>query len=209
MLKCNYCGRLFKKSVESCPGCGASQFIEVESVNNVVISNPPEGGYTMDLSISAKDKIVMVIGGIFYLVGLYFITQIFLALFIALFEFEFTWMPFLSFAILIELFQGISCLLFGHFLVKNIIVNSKKRKYLKYNGVLVKNMPYYIVNTGSVVNGVPIYAVKVVYKDSKGIEIPLVSKREYKGHGMDKDGGVDLLIDPNDYTNYYIDFEIY
>ena len=46
MLKCNYCGRLFKKSIESCPGCGAGQFIEVESKYKMMQRRAFELGYS-------------------------------------------------------------------------------------------------------------------------------------------------------------------
>lgn len=215
MLKCNYCGRLFKKSHESCPGCGAAQFEELGNVNNIVISTPPEGGYKIDLSSSLMEKVTVVMLFAFSLAGLWLMIEAIYGMIICVFNvfyFGSDWsvvFPFVLFVLLMQAGMGVGLFLLGSFFGKRIIKDKKKKKNLKFNGVLIKNMSYDIASTGSVVNGVPIYAIKVIYVDSNGTEIPLISKKEYNGHALDKDGAVDLLIDPNDYTNYYIDFEIY
>ena len=54
----------------------------------------------------------------------------------------------------------------------------------------------------------PVYCIKVLY-DNNGTEVPFVSNPKYSGKLGDIDGTADLLVDPNDFSNYYIDFEIY
>lgn len=214
MLKCNYCGRLFKRSYESCPGCGAAQFKNAENSNNIVISNPPEGGYN-NLSGGIIEKVVFVVSLFFIVIG---ISVMFESVGVAIICFvslmfdgsELALMlPVLIFSTLMTMGIGLVFLKVGGFLRRRIKHAKYKREILRTSGILIKNMTYDIVDTGNIINGDRVYAIKVVYIDPNGVEIPLVSKKEYKGHVLDNDGGVDLLIDPDDYTNYYIDFEIY
>lgn len=72
-------------------------------------------------------------------------------------------------------------------------------KNLARKGWLVKNMPY-TVKDGR---------IKVVFKNSNGVDIPLLSALEYDiKMSRERDKTVDLLIDPNDYSNYFIDYKI-
>ena len=70
-------------------------------------------------------------------------------------------------------------------------------------------MPYQLVSSGTVINGKPIYCMQVEYENASGEKIPLQSEAKYNNKLSDKDGTADLLIDPDDYSNYYIDVEIY
>ena len=81
---------------------------------------------------------------------------------------------------------------------------------LSKSGILVKAMPYELANTGVMVMGKYYKCIKVNYKNSAGVEIPLYSETKYNADIISKtDDSVDLLIDPDDYSNYFIDFEIY
>lgn len=209
MLKCNYCGRMFKKSYESCPGCGASSFIKVANANNITITTPPQGGYKLDFSNFKKDKLIY---RIFFWLGIFIsivfilpeIPILFLSLF-ADFSFSLFFLPF----ILIPLIVSIPFILFGRAGLKKIDKNIEKVKLLQTKGILVKNLNYDIVPTGTVINGRRIYAISVIYENQNGVKIPLTSEGKYDGQLSRADGTVDLLIDPNDSSNYYIDFEIY
>lgn len=48
-----------------------------------------------------------------------------------------------------------------------------------------------------------------MYELDNGTKIPLTSEGKYDGRLSREDGTVDLLINPTDHTNYFIDFEIY
>ena len=82
-------------------------------------------------------------------------------------------------------------------------------KKLAKEGFLVKNMPYKLVPSGTVINGQQVCCIQVEYENSFGQKIPLKSEPKYNNRLNDKNGTVDLLIDPNDYSNYYIDLEIF
>ena len=71
-----------------------------------------------------------------------------------------------------------------------------------------KGLPYKLEPTGTIVNGVRIMQIVVDYELSSGSHILLYgdARRDYRF--SDCDGLVDVLIDPNDTSNYYIDFEI-
>ena len=70
-------------------------------------------------------------------------------------------------------------------------------------------MPYELVSSGAIINGQPIYCIQVEYENASGQKIPLKSESKYDNKISNKNGTADLLIDPNDYSNYFIDIEIY
>ena len=92
------------------------------------------------------------------------------------------------------------------------MINAHKRvkivKYLNQNGQLIKNLPYYMEDTGVSVNDRRIQRPVVDYRLPSGSVIQLRGDGRYDHKYRDADGFVDLLIDPNDFNNYFIDFEI-
>lgn len=83
--------------------------------------------------------------------------------------------------------------------------NITKMKWLSINGTLIKNLEYEVIRKGSRRFGS--YYIVVNYKHPNGEVIRLVSDRKY--FLFDRPKYVDLLIDPNDTNNFYIDFHIY
>ncbi len=94
---------------------------------------------------------------------------------------------------------------FGFIKIKNRL---RVIKELNKKGKLIKGLPYHLENTGTVINGVPIQRPVVEYTLSSGTDITLYGdpRNDYKL--ADSDGLVDLVIDENNPSNYYIDFEI-
>ena len=84
----------------------------------------------------------------------------------------------------------------------------KKINALNQYGKLVKNLPYRMEDTGTVVNNVPIQRPVVDYPLPSGSTITLYGDPRNDRKFADSDGLVDVIIDENDLTNYYIDFEI-
>lgn len=102
-------------------------------------------------------------------------------------------------------------------LVAVINIKNKNKKFkaklesinkLKQNGKLIKNLPYKLVESGIVVNNVPLLRPVVDYTLPTGATVPLYGDVRYDKKYYDSDGMMDLLIDENDPTNYYMDFEI-
>lgn len=93
-----------------------------------------------------------------------------------------------------------------------LIANIKKIKALKQlaiNGTLIKGIPYELVNTNISVNGRTLQAISINYKFPTGSVRNIKSLPLYKLKMSDLDSGLcDLLYDPSNYDNYYIDFEI-
>lgn len=89
-------------------------------------------------------------------------------------------------------------------------VNKRIKTILELNnkGKLIKNLPYRLENTGTVINGVPIQKPVVDYTLSTGTQITLYGDPRNDKKQYDADGMVDLLIDESNPDNYYIDFEI-
>ncbi len=96
----------------------------------------------------------------------------------------------------------------------DIIQTSNKKmdrvKYLAENGMLIKNLKYTIKPVNKNETGpTATYKIQVIYEIEKGKTMCFESEPKYLTALARDDGTVDLLIDPNDYTNYFIDFEIY
>ena len=89
-------------------------------------------------------------------------------------------------------------------------VNKKVKTILELNqkGKLVKNLPYRLEDSGTVINGVPIQMPVVDYVLPNGCSITLYGDPRHDRKTCDADGMVDLLIDENNPQNYFIDFEI-
>lgn len=84
----------------------------------------------------------------------------------------------------------------------------KKAKWLAQNGTLIKGLKYKMVSTGTKIFGKKIMRIQVEYKLPSGDIIELKGNPRYDFKTHYSDSGADLLIDPNDTNNYYIDFEI-
>lgn len=193
MYKCKYCGRYLKNNYNNCPGCGSINFEKVNIFGVTKITQVPQGGYQIKTSNLKRSNFLGIlfafIGGIFTLMGLV--------------------MAFLmGFLILFSLF-GLIFLVIGLWLIKMNNDKVKKVERLAFTGVLIKNLNYELKKTGNEVMGVPVYAIEVIYENETGVKIPLRSEPKYDGVLSRNDGTVDLLIDPNDISNYFIDFEIY
>jgi len=96
----------------------------------------------------------------------------------------------------------------GIVLMSKVRKKIKKMKFLAENGQLVKNLNYTMEPTNITVNGAQLYAIAIDYTLPSGSTIHLVGDPRYDRRVSDADGFVDLLIDPNDLNNYYIDFNI-
>lgn len=84
----------------------------------------------------------------------------------------------------------------------------KKIKYLEQNGTLIKGLTYTMEPTNFTVNGRQVMRPAVDYQLPSGSVVHLQGDPRHDNVSFDNDGLVDLLIDVNDPSNYYIDFEI-
>jgi len=100
------------------------------------------------------------------------------------------------------------CMHLGFKGVKEVKQKKKRYEYLAQNGRLEKGLPYRLEPTGSTSNGVRIMRIVVDYELPTGSQVTLYGDGRYDYKLADHDGLVDILIDPNDSNNYYIDFEI-
>ena len=216
MYKCNYCGRYLKNEYESCPGCGSTHIEKLNDTGVLKITDVPEGGYKINLNNIKKDNlggVVLTIMGVVFLVMSatslisFIVTDVFInsqleegvfsiSIFSTLFDIPF-------------IIVGILMLVGANKLKKKHKEKIEKIKYLSQHGVLIKNLQYHVKPTGTVINGRAIFCIEVMYKHENGTEIPLTSEGKFDGKLSREDGTVDLLIDPNDISNYFIDFEIY
>lgn len=110
--------------------------------------------------------------------------------------------------LLILLFPVIFITIGGVILIKNV-KKVKTIKKLAVGGILVKGIPYELVYTNISVNNVRLQAISINYKFPDGSVRNLRGLPLYKGVMHNYDSGLcDLLYDPSNYDNYYIDFEI-
>lgn len=212
MKKCDYCGRYFKEIHETCPGCGSTSFQNISNFGTIKITDVPQGGYKLDTDNFKSDKKLF---SIFYYAGIVTIAMgIIFSIIPLLFSIvatgnDFFGITFALASISICIVTGLPFILIGKYGIKKYKKNIEKLNILSQKGILIKNMPYEIKPTGTVVNNQRVYAIEVQYELDNGTKIPLRSEAKYDGILARPDGTVDLLIDPNDISNYFIDFEIY
>ncbi len=218
MYKCNYCKRYLKEKYKNCPGCGSDSFSKIASYTEKVIKTPPEGGYKVKLvnyKFKKKGLIVPII------------VIAWIVLFLIIFNLQF-------FSTGVNLasndndkYFGLIFIIFSLFVlitpIKMIYTIGKaakdesnginkditKIKKLSQHGMLIKNLPYELVLDKKSNYYHPVYRIKVLYEIEKGRTLSLLSEPKYLTTLGREDGLVDLLIDPDDYSNYFIDFEIY
>lgn len=108
---------------------------------------------------------------------------------------------------LIGVALGAVCAAVGFSMKQKVSKEVKKAKYLSQNGKLIKGIPYRMEDTGTVVNGRTIQRIVIDYILPTGSTITLRGNPRYDKF-TNQNGLADLLIDPNDNDNYYIDFDI-
>ncbi len=213
MYICNYCKRNFKEKYELCPACGGNSFSEKAYLGATIIETPPKDGYKLDLSNFEEEKKRVRhsarIGFIFSFVWFIMTFPILLFGFLSFGIGDYT-------VIIIGIFDAliiIAVLIYSIFYKISSLkfINSEvaRIKKLSKKGLLVKGLSYKLDNTGEHIMGKYLhYYIEVTYENANGSKIPLTS--EIKHDVLNKKfETVDLLIDPDDYSNYYIDYEIY
>lgn len=81
-------------------------------------------------------------------------------------------------------------------------------KRLARKGILVKNIQYTLVESGIWVNDVPLMCISTIYTFPNG-ETKELKSEPIKDRLLDEsDPYCDLLFDPDNYNNYFLDFEI-
>ena len=200
---CNYCGRLLKQEYEKCPGCGGSSFKTKAFLGEEIVKDPPEGGYHLNLynlnriyRFTVFFTVLNLIIIIFPIPALYFGW------------FKSVLLDFIFFIPIIELVANIIFNIANGERIKHKRI-IKRVKRLAKNGMLVKGIPYKMYFAGQVFFGKEFKCIEVVFKNSAGVEIPLYSETKYNAEKMKHYETADLLIDPNDYSNYFIDYEIF
>lgn len=217
MYKCNYCGRYLKKKYDTCPGCGGNNFSKEASYTTKVIKEPPEGGYKINFNNYNIKKNEFAVPK-WTLIIIFTIEIAFIAIFFKvgvdlIKEKELLGgLIFLIISIIFIISTIISAIkMIKPFKTKEdkLEDNMDKIKTLKTKGILIKNLPYELKVVNKKQVGKKTYYIHVIYEIEKGHTLSLKSEPKYTGPLGREDGTVDVLIDPNDYSNYYIDFEIY
>jgi len=221
MYVCNYCKRILKDKYEICPNCGGKAFTEKAYLGETVIKTPPVGGYTINMQ-NFNEKLksakkIKYIGIIIALVLCCFMWPFLLISSIVTIasiqentvSFDVDYLLFFI-PTLIPIIILIIFIVIGNKSQKKVRDDIKKVKELAKNGILVKGISYELISDGSSINGKPWhYLIKVTYQNANGVKIPLISDVTYNKANFNNKPTVDLLIDPNDYSNFYIDYEIY
>jgi len=83
-----------------------------------------------------------------------------------------------------------------------------KYDYLEQHGKLERGLKYSLQHANVLKDGKPVMRIKVDYKLDSGSTVELLSEMRLDHRIAGSNGLVDLLIDPSDPTNYYLDFHI-
>ena len=216
MLVCNYCGRNLKNKYEVCPGCGSNSFRNISIAEAYEINKPPEDGYKIKVESyekSIKTSKIMkkaCIASIILLI--LFDLPFVLGGIMSMRDDAMFGMSFIAISVGGSSFLyaiAIALLIYSSKMKKEALNNIGRVKKLAKTGLLIKRLPYELVPTGTIINGTPIYCIEIQYESKSGKTITLKSEPKYSNILGDEDGTADLLIDPDDFSNYYIDFEIY
>jgi hypothetical protein len=213
MYKCNYCNRHLKKKYDKCPACGSNSFEKINNIGQYVINTPPKDGYKINL----KNYKIQKMPGKFLLIGTLIIVLNLIAM-VSFFtiggyetneEIIFS-LVFLAIFIILALICTFRIFREANNIMGPVNKNIKKAKELSKNGILIKNLTYKIKPVDKRIKGPrTIYKIQVIYEVEKGVTKNFESEPKYLNALGRDDGTVDLLLDPNDYSNYYIDFDIY
>ena len=84
----------------------------------------------------------------------------------------------------------------------------KRCDHLEKFGVLYRNLPYRMESTNISKNNVKIMKIVVDFTLPNGSVVTLHGNPRHDGKNNDEDGLVDVLMDPNDDSNYFVDFNI-
>lgn len=150
--------------------------------------------YSIDYSNLKKNKNVYMI---FLIAGIILLTIMLLMVFLA------GSVEFLLAIMVPIIFLGLS--------IPNIIKMNKKIemvKQLNNTGVLFKNVPYTLVRSNIKVNRVRLRKPVLNFYLPGGIPIKLEGDPRHDTAFIEPTGVIDVIIDPNDTTKYYIDFNI-
>ena len=230
MYRCKYCGRYLKSSYDNCPGCGSNSYEYVNSVGVMKIEEIPKDGYKVNVKNLKTNRwsglaLTLLGGGMLFgslidIIITGFVGGVLLAypvvdeygeIMSKKEVFSNTSTSIWAFGVfgIIMLVIGIPLLIFGIRTMRKHSKQIKDAQTLAHKGLLIKNLPYRIIDSGTRVNDQPIYCIEIVYETENGTKIPLQSEPKYDGKLTRGDDTVDLLIDPENPSNYFIDFEIY
>lgn len=218
MFICEYCGRHLKKKYDKCPACGGTTFKKVQNIGEEIIKEPPKGGYKVNLKNFKYERKghrpATIIGvwviffgitfcGIFASVGLSTKDEGF-----PLFGYVFVGFAIIAFISILKM--AFTFLKSSKEIIQGSNKDINKVKYLANHGMLIKNLKYTIKPVKGMIQGdKTVYQIQVIYEIEKGKTKNFLSEPKYLTALGRDDGTVDLLIDPDDYSNYFIDFEIY
>jgi hypothetical protein len=215
MLVCNYCKRNFKEEYKNCPGCGSNSFKKIDNKLEYIIDTPPKDGYKLigysELVINNTGKNIIYIVS-FIIMTVILLINILVALLLSSGNiFSIPVILFLSIIVIIYIILSILLLS-----AKKKDTNNKtktRKEILQTEGVLYKNLPYEIETVEYKDSDDHLhryYKIKITYTLNDGVKREFFSKPNYDSKSfINKNGTADLLVDPNDYTNYFVDIEIY
>lgn len=212
MYKCEYCNRHLKKKYDKCPACGSTSFKKIQNYGEEIIKTPPADGYILNLknySVEKNQEKALILALTFIMFVM--ITPLMIFLFVDLFRENSTFPKIVNILTIIVFLIGIVRIIIGTYkMMPKSKVDFDKLKILSKNGILIKNLKYKIKAAEKEIKGKKtVYRIQIIYEIEKGKTKCFESEPKYLGALGRDDGTADLLVDPNDYSNYFIDFEIY
>ncbi len=205
MYQCIYCGNRTDDNNSPCTGCGSKDFKKYEPEKPTVITRPPQGGYTLKINNGEynryreeqdKKKLKKV-----------FIGMVIMFIIFVFYIYKNTYSP--MFPILLVMFGVIlfTTILLAPKIIKRFYERRNyKHDHLARNGILVKNLPYKVITRDFPNHNYKFCTLEVKYEING--EMQTFMSHPFFDDNFPKDK-VDLLYDPDDLSNNYIDFNIY
>ena len=204
MYQCIYCGNRTDDNNSPCSSCGSKDFKKYEPEKPTVIKKAPKDGYNLRINDEEYDryrnekdkklvKKIITISSIISLILCYYTYK----------RTNNYMIPIVIICIYLLMFA----IIWFEILKRKKERENNKYKYLAHNGVLVKNLPYKVISRDLPNHSYKICFLKVTYEDENG-EVLTFESHPFFNDDFQSDK-VDLLYDPNDHSNYFIDFHIY
>ena len=198
MKKCNYCGRYMRNRVMNCFSCGSDNFDSIID-DKIVSIDPPEGGFHVHTDgvmedIKRNKRLLMI--------GLSIIPLLLTGIICI-------WYPFTiiiySYLVIQIGVISIPLIIIGGTGLKKKKKRLKELEYLKNHGKLVKNQRYKVFQ-----NMNNYFIIDVSFRmDDQAKATHMKSEKIFATELFNDDGLVDVLINPDNYDEHYIAFDIY
>ena len=205
MYQCMYCGNRTDDKDKPCTSCKSTEFKKYEPEKPVVITRVPQGGYTLKINNTEYNNYQRTkYKKRFQSIATFIVISLVIFSIIIYLKTPSSLFPIILFIISISVI--ISIILLPKLSKKINERNNYKYNRLTNHGILVKKLPYKIIERDLPNHNYKMYFLEVKY-EVNGNLLTFTSHPFFDNKFSNNK--IDLLYDPDDTSIYYMDFNIY